>query len=152
MEAPRESYRPWTRAVRATFAPIGLLIAGSFWFISEWWEKGLATPLNTTVSPNGCYRVESLKPFWLLPDTFHREHDPNEDMDPTWFPHWEYPGFYRLYDHRSGALLGESRIYDLAYASGPLTWGVGSKSVFAGMIYLGPNTLDCIGDTPSPKE
>ncbi|WP_075801942.1 hypothetical protein [Pseudomonas putida] len=149
MKTEAKSATAWES--RSTHIPLILaaLLSLFSWLLSEWWEKGLATPLNVTVSPNGCYRVESFKPFWLLPDMFHREHDPNDDREPTWFPHWEYPGFYRLYNHRSGALLGESRVYDLAYASGPLTWGAGSKSVFAGMIYLGPNTLDCIGDNPS---
>lgn len=133
-----------------------LIIAASttccVYLMSEWWEKGLAIPLaSPTISPNGCYRVERFKPFWVLPDMFHREPDPNGDVEPYWFPSWEYPGFYRLYDNRTGALLGESEIYDLAYASGRLTWGLGSGRVYAGMINLGPNVPDCIGDQPGRR-
>ncbi|MFD2640874.1 hypothetical protein [Pseudomonas japonica] len=126
------------------------LISGGLWLSSEWWETGLAAPLSDPViSPNGCYRLQSFKPFWVLPDTLHRKADPNEDISPKWLPWWEYPGFYRLYDHRSGKLLGESRIYDLEQASGPINWGV-SGNVYAGMIYVGPNASDCIFDKPAP--
>ncbi len=59
------------------------------------------------------------------------------------------PGFYRLYDHHNGRLLGESGIYDPEQASGSINWGV-SGDVYAGMIYVGPNASDCIFDKPSP--
>ncbi|MNP35479.1 hypothetical protein D3C76_1288130 [compost metagenome] len=90
-----------------------------------------------SISPSGCYRIETFKPFWVLPSMFQPEYDPNEDVAPRWFQVWGYPGFYRLYDHRSGELIGESNIYDLQYTSGPLLWG--SKSipeVSAGAIYI----------------
>lgn len=128
-------------------------IAGGLWAASRWWEKGLATKLSPPrFSPNGCYRVESFKPFWVLPNVFHRESDPNEDVEPKWLPIWGYPGFYRLYDNRNDELLGESKIYDLEYASGPITWGGGSGKVYAGMIYIGPNTQNCIGDEPAQSK
>lgn len=127
-------------------------VFGSIWLASEWWETGLAQPLGKPVlSPNGCYRVDRLKPFWILPDLFHREpHPDNENLSPRWFPRWGYPGFYRLYDQRTGELLGQSGVYDLESASGPMLWG--SKSypmVSAGLITIGPNAPDCIGDRPS---
>ena len=85
---------------------------GGIWLASEWWETGLASPLGEpTFSPNGCYRVESFKPFWILPDIFHRESHPDEDRPPTWLPRWETPGFFRLYDLRTDELLGQSKIY-----------------------------------------
>jgi hypothetical protein len=135
---------------RLAFFIVCIVIAGSLWTASEWWEKGLAKSLgDPVISPNGCYRVESFKPFWVLPDVFHREPDPNEDIAPKWFPWWEYPGFYRLYDNRREILVGESKIYDLAYASGPISWGRASRQVYAGMIHIGPNVPDCIGDQPA---
>ena len=60
---------------------------------------------------------------------------------------WKYPGFYRLYDNRTGELLGESKIYDLYLASGTINWGVAGE-VYAGLIYVGPNAPDCIYDRP----
>lgn len=121
------------------------------WLASEWWETGLAQPLGEPVlSPNGCYRVDRFKPFWVLPDMFHRESHPDEDMPPAWLPRWEAPGFYRLYDQRNGQLLGQSKIYDLDSASGPLIWGGKyDPTVSAGLIPIGPNAPDCIGDRPT---
>jgi len=123
-------------------------VSGAVWFASEWWETGLAQPLgHATISPNGCYRVETFKPFWILPDIFHRWSHPDDHGPTTWFPWWEYPGFYRLYDQRTGQLLGQSKIYDLQHDSGQLGWGSrADPEVTAGLIYIGPNTPDCIGD------
>jgi len=123
----------------------------ALWAASQWWEKGLATQWDEITSPNGCYRLESLKPFWVLPDIFHSRAHPDEDLPPQQWPLWKYPGFYRLYDNRSGQLLGESRIYDLAQASGAINWGM-SGSVYAGYIFVGPNAPDCIGDRPAKPE
>ncbi|MFJ4375448.1 hypothetical protein ACIP1T_22930 [Pseudomonas japonica] len=128
-----------------------LSFGGAIWFASEWWQTGLAQPLDDPVlSPNGCYRVVELKPFWVLPDMFHRKSHPDEDRPPTWFPRWGLPGFYRLYDQRTGEFLGQSKIYDLENASGPIRWGhTGNPVVKAGFISIGPNVPDCIGDRPS---
>ncbi|KOP52640.1 hypothetical protein NLO74_18055 [Pseudomonas tremae] len=116
---------------------------------SDWWEKGLAENLgDPVISPNGCYRVEAFKPFWILPDIFHPEPDVNEINAPKWFPWWGYPAFFKLYDNRNGQLISETTIYDLEVAGGEITWGSGSKTVFIGMIPVGPNTPDCIGDQP----
>lgn len=126
---------------------------GSLWTASSRWEKGLAENLgDPVISPNGCYRVEALNPFWILPDIFHPEPDPNGISAPKWFPWWGYPAFFQLYDHRSGQLISETDIYDLEIAGGEITWGAGSKTVFVGMIPVGPNAPDCIGDQPGISE
>ncbi|MDU9394008.1 hypothetical protein [Pseudomonas sp. zfem002] len=133
-------------------APILAIVVPGLWFASEWWEKSLASPLGSpVVSPNGCYRLETFKPLWLLPKILHRKADPNEDIEPQWLPWWEYPGFYRLFDNRSGQLLGESNIYDLEQASGDIDWGV-TGSVYVGMIFVGPNAKDCIFDRPTQDD
>lgn len=121
---------------------LGAVITG-LWFASEWWEKGLASPLGTpVVSPDGCSHVQAFKPFWLLPDILHREFPPNEDGKARWFPIWEMPGFYRLYDHHSGDLIGETVIYDLEFSGGPLSW-YRSGDVYVGMTYLGKHPSGC---------
>ncbi|MGN2434932.1 hypothetical protein [Pseudomonas syringae] len=127
-----------------------IAIAGGLWTASEWWEKGFAKQVgNADISPNGCYRVETFEPFWVLPMIFHRKPDPNNDIPPKFLPSWSYPGFYRLYNQRSGELIGESLIYDLGSASGDLYWGdKAMPKVIAGFIYIGPNLPDCIGDQP----
>ncbi|RML98473.1 hypothetical protein APX70_08083, partial [Pseudomonas syringae pv. maculicola] len=68
---------------------------------------------------------------------------------PKWFPWWGYPAFFRLYDHRTGVLISETKIYDLESASGKLSWGSGSGDVMSGLISIGPNAPDCMGDRPT---
>lgn len=135
---------------RMAFFVAYISIAGGLWTASNWWEKGLAMQDGEpSISPNGCYRVESFKPFWVLPAIFHRKPDPNEDQPSKWFPSWGYPSFLRLYDHRSGYLISETKVYDGASAGGQLDWGDGPDSVMAGMIIIASNLPECIGDVPA---
>ncbi|RMQ41008.1 hypothetical protein ALQ05_05324 [Pseudomonas amygdali pv. mori] len=60
-----------------------------------------------------------------------------------------YPAFFRLYDNRTGELLSETEIHDLESAGGPMSWGGGSGMAYAGMIPIGPNVSDCVGDQPA---
>jgi hypothetical protein len=125
---------------RICFVVAYIGIAGSLWAASQWWEKGMAARLGEPdISPGGCYRVETLKPFWVLPNILHPRVHPDELDKPEWFPWWGYPGFFRLYDHRTGKLISETRIYDLETGGGGMTWGAGSGEIFAGMIPVGPN-------------
>nr|WP_084702892.1 hypothetical protein [Pseudomonas japonica] len=128
------------------FLGIGAILG--LWLASEWWEKGLASPMDQSVtSPNGCSTIRVFKPFWLLPDILHREFPPNEDGAVRWFPAWESPGFFRLYDNHNGQLIGETVIYDLAFSGGGLDWNRGG-GVWVGMTYVGPSIQDCIGAKP----
>ncbi|HCN45916.1 MAG TPA: hypothetical protein DIT18_09885 [Pseudomonas sp.] len=124
----------------------------ALWIFSEWWEKGLASPMYEAVdSPNGCSRVQTFKPFWLLPDIFHRELAPNDGAKPRWFHSWEIPGFYRLYDNYNGQLIGETVIYDLAFSGGGFDWDQ-NGGVWVGMTYVGPSIRECTTtrrETPS---
>ena len=134
---------------RIAFFVAYITIAGGLWTASNWWERGWATRLATdSVSPDGCYRIQSFKPYWLLPDTFHRRSDPNEDQPAEWFPWWGYPGFFRLYDHRTEELISETKVHDWDSIVEKVSWGGGSGQVRSGMIRIGPNLPDCIGDIP----
>jgi len=134
---------------RLAFRMVFICIAGGVWEASQWWEKGLAERLgDPEVSPGGCYRVESFKPFWVLPNIFHRRPDPNEVHSPEWFPWWGYPGFFRLYDHRTEELISETKVHDWDSIVEKVSWGGGSGQVRAGMIRIGPNLPDCPGDVP----
>ncbi|WP_122282676.1 hypothetical protein [Pseudomonas syringae group genomosp. 3] len=137
---------------RIIFLAAYITIAGSIWTASEWWEIGLAERLSDPyISPGGCYRVELFKPFWVLPMMFHTMPDPNEGVPREWLPWWGYPAFFRLYDHRTGELISETEIHDLESAGGPMSWGGGSGMVYAGMIPIGPNVPDCMGDRPTAR-
>ncbi|MFD2644550.1 hypothetical protein [Pseudomonas japonica] len=117
------------------------LFCVSLWGASKWWEKGLSTAEDDAeFVSNGCAYVQTFRPFWITPDFLHPKPDPNGDTPPKWFTGWGYPGFYRLFDRQTGALLGESDIYDLEHASGRL-WE-NKKGVYAGIIYIGP-AINC---------
>jgi hypothetical protein len=103
-------------------------LTGMFWIASLWWEKAFAIRVSAQISPDGCYRLEQYSPYWLLPNWFHPRRQPYKAWDPLrdWsgpmMPH-EIPGFYRLYDNRSGQLLVETKVYDLAFVgTGDALW------------------------------
>ncbi|POQ09412.1 MULTISPECIES: hypothetical protein [Pseudomonas syringae group] len=129
-----------------------ITVSTGTWTASEWWEKGLATKENQVIiSPNKCYRIESYTPAWLLPTWLHPWGTPDKVEKPQWFVQWIAPGFDRLYDHRTNAFLGESEVYDFGRTGGGGTfWGDRLRpGVYEGMIYIGPNAPDCIGDLPT---
>ena len=137
---------------RALLATAYVIIAMSLWAASRWWEKGLAEKFDgAIISPGKCYRIDSYKPFWVMPTFLHPWTTPDKQSEPEWFINWIQPGFDRLYDNRSGVQLGESEIYDFGRSGGSgIFWGDRSRpGVYAGMIYLGPNSADCIGDQPA---
>ncbi|PYD04757.1 hypothetical protein DND90_11930 [Pseudomonas syringae pv. maculicola] len=47
------------------------------------------------------------------------------------------------------SLISENKIYDLETAGWGIDWGEESGFVYAGMILIGPNVSDCIGDRSS---
>jgi hypothetical protein len=142
-----------TSSRRIDFVVAYIAIAGGLWTASQWWEKGLAENLgDPTISPNGCYRIEAFKPFWVLPNMLHRKPHPDDEVKPKWFPWWKSPTFFRLYDHRNGELISETKIYDLESAGGRISWGGATREVAVGMIYIGPNAPDCIDDQPTARK
>ncbi|MDR0183970.1 hypothetical protein [Lysobacter arvi] len=100
----------------------------TLWYASQWWERSFGSRLSSAVTEDGCYRLERYSPYWLLPHWFHPYRQPFEAWNPLrdWSgpmnPH-EAPGFYRLYDNRSGKLLVETEVYDLAFVgTGQALW------------------------------
>ena len=118
------------------------LLGALLWPASQWWEKGLAKPTALKSAPTAAigFRSSSLSGFCLAcftPNTT-RTRKPNRSA------RREIPAFFRLYDHRNGQQLGESKIYDLADVGGPIRWGYRDMPrVPAAMIDIGPNAPDC---------
>ena len=120
------------------------------WFASQWWEKAFATARRTEVSPGGCYRLVQYTPYWVIPGSFHPARDPQEKWTPldNWYTPWmpnEVPGFFRLYDHRTGKKLGESAVYDLTMIGpGSVHWpNEHSRRMSVGFVYLARDLQPC---------
>lgn len=113
---------------------------------SMWWEKHFAMVVETTISPNKCYRLETLEPFWILPSFVHPKPHVDPETELRWLSPWQQPGFFRLYHHRTGKILGESTIYDLQedMGGGGLSWNyAGRDETYAGMIRVGRTLPEC---------
>lgn len=101
---------------------IGLSIASvAVNVASSWWERAFATHVESEISPDGCLRVESYVPFWVLPSIFHDL--PYPDFKAGYGITWGGPGFYRLFEVSSGKFLGESIVFDKSTVDGPIYWG-----------------------------
>lgn len=88
---------------------------------SNWWERALATYVESETSPDGCLRLQSYIPFWVLPSTFHNL--PNPSSDAGYGYTWRGPGFYRLFEVSSGEFLGESIVFDRSWGDGRINRG-----------------------------
>ncbi|WP_426201171.1 hypothetical protein [Pseudomonas sp. TWP3-1] len=131
------------RTRRPKLILVALAICTTLWGASQWWEKAWAKPAHAAdISPNGCYRVQQFRPYWVLPSFFHPKPHPDEMMETHWFVGWESPAFFRLYNNHTGEFISESGIYDLVNFGGNLYWG---RSVSVGMIEVGSNLPDCMG-------
>lgn len=103
--------------------PLGLCMASiALYSASLWWEKGLARVESSVASPDGCLRLDSVRPFWVLPSIFHSStHD-----ETTYFLRaWTKPLFYRLYDNLSGKQLRETAINDVEPTTDGISWDNG---------------------------
>lgn len=82
-----------------------VLIASVGAYVLAYGPRVFATKVDEEVSPKGYYRLEYLKP------------------GPPYFFSMtkQYPRFVRLYDNRTGALLGESDIVDMN-GNGEIFW------------------------------
>lgn len=65
-----------------------------------------ASKQDVVVSPYGRYRLEYFKPGFPYPGSMTKQ----------------IPMFVRLYDHRTGRLLGESEIVDMNGGNGRIFW------------------------------
>src|ERR1700755_2416678 len=88
----------------------------ALYYSSNWWERAFATHMSSEISPDGCFRIDVYKPFRVLPSLLHSP----PQLDPTahnaLFMGWELPVFKRAVEIGTGALLGETIVYDEAYA------------------------------------
>lgn len=95
---------------------------------SHWWERAFATLESSELSPDGCIRVDTYSPSWVLPSILHRipHPDPSASPIPLGVP-WDYPMFKRAYEASTGTFLGETIIYDAVVAFSGMYWNMPSE-------------------------
>jgi hypothetical protein len=99
-----------------------VLVVGCIYQASNWWEREFATLESSTVSPDGCMRVETLKPYWVLPSMFHASPDPDPAVRNGIGRPWDAAYFKRAYELSTGKLLGETVVFDPATAFNTTIW------------------------------
>jgi hypothetical protein len=86
------------------------------------WERLFATRVSSEFSPDGCIRVETYTPFWILPSFLHRIPDSDPSVRRGLGRRWEYPMFKRAYEVSTGAILGETVVFNASSAHAYIFW------------------------------
>jgi hypothetical protein len=97
---------------KAILAVVTIVGVASVYGASEWWERALATYESSEFSPDGCFRVDTFKPFWVLPSNFHISPHPDPTMPISLGRTWENAVFRRAVELSTGNVLGETVVFD----------------------------------------
>ncbi|HEY4291648.1 hypothetical protein [Luteibacter sp.] len=109
--------------MRTTLVAFFTLVAVLLYVASNWWEKAWGTYDFSETSPDGCIRVDTFDPFWILPSPFHGLPHPDPQASTRWGALWEAPVFRRAYEASTGTFLGETIVYDPPSAFDGYNWG-----------------------------
>jgi hypothetical protein len=122
--------------MRTTIVACIGLVAIVLHFASNRWEKAWGTYQFSEMSPDGCLRVDTFHPFWVLPSPFHLMPHPDPEMNTRRGLTWSTAVFRKAYEVGTGELLGETIVYDPVRATGILNWGnehmIGRRVMTAG--------------------
>jgi hypothetical protein len=115
-----------TKAIILAAAVVGSV---GVYHASNWWERTFATLESSELSPDGCIRVDTYRPFWVLPSILHRIPHPDPEASPIRLGNsWDYPMFARAHEVGTNTVLGESIVYDAAVSFGGMHWDVPNNS------------------------
>ncbi|HVI56432.1 MAG TPA: hypothetical protein VM621_15420 [Luteibacter sp.] len=98
----------------------------AFFEVSNWWERAYAKYESSELSPDGCIRIDTYEPFWVLPSVFHRIPRP-EGTHYGLGRVWNAAVFKRAYEVRTGDLLGETVVFDPVGPASFVDWGDTAK-------------------------
>lgn len=84
----------------------------------EWRARTFATVEAHQDSPDGCFRIKALRPYFLS----DFKSDPMPLAKGTLRHRWIQPRFYRIYDRRDGRALDESPIFDMRNLPAAIDW------------------------------
>ena len=122
----------------ATF--LAVVVGAICYQASEWWERAFATYVRSEPSPDGCFRIDTYKPFWVLPSMLHRSPDPDPTIRNSLGRPWEMAVFRRAYEVSTGRLLGETVVFDPVGPADRNYWNTsrtpGRRVVFANEFLL----------------
>lgn len=93
---------------------------------SHWWERAYAKYESSEMSPDGCIRIDTYEPFWVLPSTFHRIPRP-EGTHYGFGREWNEAIFRRAYEVSTGVILGETIVFDPVGPAPFVDWGDTAK-------------------------
>lgn len=99
------------------------LIVLATYHASNWWELAYATRIDSITSPDGCIRIDTYKPFWVLPSMFHRSPDPDPDIRNPLGRSWTLVIFKRAYEVSTGEVLGQTVVFDPDGPASLIEWG-----------------------------
>ncbi|HEY4293636.1 hypothetical protein [Luteibacter sp.] len=99
---------------KTILAIVGVAGGATLYQASNWWERAYAPYESSEISPDGCIRIDTYRPFWVLPPRFHRIPDSDPAVHNRLGRQWHYPIFKRAYEITTGTPLGESIVYDPA--------------------------------------
>lgn len=108
------------KAVLAILFVIGSVV---LYQASNWWERAFATHTYSQVSPDGCIRIETYRPFWVLPSVLHRMPHPDPTSQVKLGMTWNHPIFKRAHEVRTGDTMGESIVFDPTMGDNSMDWG-----------------------------
>jgi hypothetical protein len=114
-------------AMKAILATVVVVIGFALYQASNSWERAYATYDSSEISPDGCFRIDTYEPFWILPSMFHRSPDPDPTIRNGLGRPWGDAIFKRAYEIGTGELLGETVIFDPVGPPEIIDWGRGSK-------------------------
>ncbi|HVI53825.1 MAG TPA: hypothetical protein VM621_02085 [Luteibacter sp.] len=108
--------------------------------VSNWWERSYATFKSSELSPDGCFRIDTYEPFWILPSIFHRSPNTDPAIRNSLGRSWQQAIFKRAYELRTGDILGETIVFDPVGPANRIYWGdtgaPGRRVVFANEFLL----------------
>jgi hypothetical protein len=112
---------------KAILAIIAVASGIALYQASNWWERAYARYDSSQVSPDGCFRIDTYEPFWVLPSMLHRSPNTAPTVRNSLGRRWEDAIFKRAYEISTGELLGETVVFDPVGPANLIYWGDAAK-------------------------
>ena len=108
----KRAYEAESMMAKMTATFLAVVVGALCYQASEWWERAFATYVRSEPSPDGCFRIDTFKPFWVLPSIFHLSPHPDPTVHSSLGQPWENTVFRRAVELSTGEVLGETVVFD----------------------------------------